>query len=409
METSWYGIFDMNPDDTVQLRAGELQEFLRQQMMGVPNPGLTVTMPEERADSETFCTIRWMRDDVLRAINRASETDLARNGEHANEVESIIDSVIDAIGDGLDESSTEYGWEVISQLIPDEAIEKAKELDPSPTHGKEQLEVTTKREDLGTSYRSAVLSALRENGWKVRGNDAGDLFTLSYRAPQTDREFAVVLNMRGMDIDNPGTWVQAARDITEDDSVLWNGGTNRDNLKLVYHDLNRFKDGMRRNLPDIVRQAVVSVVPKGYDDNRVRDWYMRIYPEDELGKQIAPTLTFSDALRAVPRGGDFYAALGVGDSIMREHVFEELAVRTGLSHDDIYERWLNQTPWPLAPDLPLGVLNVMFGPAERGEFAQRNEPQRTSLRDMERSSREASEQLSESGAHEPFCRDEQVK
>lgn len=409
METSWYGVFDMDPESTIQVRTGDLQEFLRQQMMGVHNPGLSVALSEERDDAETFCTIRWKRDDVLDAVNRASGTNLARDGEHAGEVEQIIDSVIGAIGDGLDESSTEHGWEVIYQLIPNEAIEKAKELDPSPVPGKEQLEMTAGKEGLGTSYRSAVLSALEESGWKVRGNDAGDLFTLSYRSPQTDREFAVVLNMRGRDIDSPGAWVQAARSITEDDSVLWNGGTNRDNLKLVYHDLDRFKDGMRRSLPDVVRQAVVSVVPKGYDDNLVQDWYMRTYPEDELGAQIAPTLTFSDALRAVPRGGDFYIALGVGDSIVREHVFEELAARTGLSYDDIYERWLNQTPWPLAPDLPLGVLDVMFGPAERGEFAQRNEPQRTSLSDMERSSRAASEQLSESGAHEPFCRDEQVK
>lgn len=76
----------------------------------------------------------------------------------------------------------------------------------------------------------------------------------------------------------------------------------------------------------------------------VRDWYMRAYPDDELGGQVAPSLTFSDALRAVPRSGDFYEVLGVGDSIMRERVFEELATRTGLPYDDIYERWLNHTP-----------------------------------------------------------------
>lgn len=469
MQTSWHGVFDMDPGDTIQVRVGDLQEFLRQQMMGVPNPGITVATADERKDNlsalaqrlrdckhrefndgmdveyaieeaigynggsidglfdrladlvesseatqpehdgETFCTIRWMRDDVLSAINRSADVSLAREGSHANEVEAIIDSVIDAIGDGLDESSTEHGWEVIYQLIPNEAIEKAKELDPLPAPGKEQLDVTTGQEGLGTSYRSAVLSALEGSGWKVRGNDAGDLFTLSYRSPQTDREFAVVLNMRGRDIDSPGDWIQAARDITMDDSVLWNGGTDRDNQKLVYHDLNRFKDGMRRNLPDVVRQAVMSVVPKGYDANRVRDWYMRTYPDDELGGQVAPSLTFSDALRAVPRGGDFYEVLGVGDSIMRERVFEELATRTGLSYDDIYERWLNHTPWPLAPNLPLGVLDVMYGPAERGELAHGGEPQQTSLRDMERTSRAASEQLSESGDHGPSGRDEQEK
>lgn len=43
METSWYGL---SPDETVEIRVGDLQEFLRQQMMGVTNPGLEV---EEKA------------------------------------------------------------------------------------------------------------------------------------------------------------------------------------------------------------------------------------------------------------------------------------------------------------------------------------------------------------------------
>ena len=459
METSWYGIFSLDPDATLEVRAGDLQEFMRQQMMGATNPGLTVVTADERRgnlselaqrlrdcknrefndgmdveyaieeaigydggsldglfdrlvdlvgaseaaqperDDEVFCTIRWSRTDILDAIENACGVRLDRDGDDQTEVKEVIDRVIDAVQDGLEDRSTEFGWVVIDTLMPQDAMDRAVEISDR----------SAERNEASPSYRSAVIDALGKAGWKVRGNDVGDLFTLSYRSPQTDREFAVVLSMRGKDADTPSAWIQAAQEVTKDDSVLWNGGTDRDDLNLVYHDINRFKDGMRRSLPDVVKQAVVSVVPKGYDDNLVRDWYVRYYPEDELGAQIAPTLTFGDALRAVPNGGDFYAALGVGDSIVREHVFEELAARAGLSYDDIYERWLNQTSWPLAPDLPLGVRNVMFGPAERGEFAQRNESQRTSLRDMERSSRAASERLSESGAHEPLGRDEQEK
>ena len=208
METSWHGVFDMDPNDVIQVRAGDLQEFLRQQMMGVTNPGLTVATADERKDNlselaqrlrdckhrefndgmdveyaieeaigynggsidglfdrladlvgssettqperdgEVFCTIRWMRDDILEAVNRSADVNLAREGSHADEVEGIVDSVIDAIGDALDESSTEHGWEVINQLIPDEAIERAKELAPSPVPGKEPLEATTEKEGL---------------------------------------------------------------------------------------------------------------------------------------------------------------------------------------------------------------------------------------------------------------------
>ena len=38
METSWYGLFDLSPDDTLEVRAGDLQEFMRQQMMGATTP-----------------------------------------------------------------------------------------------------------------------------------------------------------------------------------------------------------------------------------------------------------------------------------------------------------------------------------------------------------------------------------
>lgn len=262
METSWYGVFDMNPADTIQVRAGDLQEFLRQQMMGVPNPGLTVTTMEERDDTETFCTIRWMRDDIVSAVNLVGDVNLDREGPHAEEVEEIIDSVIDAIGDGLDESSTEHGWELIYQLIPDEAIEKAKEL-VSPVSDKEQ----------------------------------------------------------------------------------------------------------------------------------VKGWYMRTYPNDELGEQIATTLTFGDALRAVPSGADFYAALGIGDSIVRERVFEELASRTGLGYDDIYERWLNQTPWS-ASELPLGTREILRAASERDEPIRVDASQRVSLSDTERDNRASADALS---------------
>lgn len=465
MQTSWYGIFDLSADDTVQMRAGDLQEFLRQQMMGVSNPSLTVATADERRDNlselaqrlrdcknrefndgmdveyaieeaigydggnldglfdrladlvgaseavqperddEVFCTIRWSRTDILDAIENACGVRLDRDGNDPTAVEEVIDRVIDAVQDGLQDRSIEFGWEVIDTLMPQDALDRALEISGRSA----ERDLTEERNEASPSYRSAVIDALGKAGWKVCGNDAGDLFSLSYRSPQTDREFAVVLNMRGKDTDAPSAWIQAAMDATTDDSVLWNGGTNRDNLNLVYHDINRFKDGMRRELPEVVKQAVVSVVPEGYDDNLVRDWFMRNYPDDQLGEEIDPDLTFDGALRAVARGDGFYDALGVGDSIVRNLVFDELAARTGLSYGDIYERWLNQTPWPPAPDLPRGVLDVMFGPAERGESSHGNEPQQTSLRNLERSSRAASEQLSESGSHGPFGRDELVK
>lgn len=384
MQTSWYGVFDMDPDDTIQVRAGDLQEFLRQQMMGVTNPGLTVTTPEERSDAqppargddEVFCAIRWSRADIVDAIENACGIRLDRDGDDSTEVEGVIDRVIDAVQNGLEDRSTEFGWEVIDTLMPQDALDRAVEISDRSA----ERDLTSEKRESSPSYRSAVIDALGKAGWKVRGNDSGDLFSLTYRSPQSDREFAVVFNMRGRDADTPSAWIQAALEATTDDSVLWSGGTDRDNMNLVYHDINRFKDGMRRELPEVVKQAVVSVEPQGYDDNHVRDWFMRNYPEDELGAQIAPDLTFDDALRAVARGGDFYVALGVGDSLVRNLVFDELAARYDVPYDDIYDAWLNERPVdvPLAPS------------AERAQDG-------VSLSEEAALSRQASEQLSSDG------------
>ena len=199
METSWHGVFDMDPNDVIQVRAGDLQEFLRQQMMGVTNPGLTVATADERKDNlselaqrlrdckhrefndgmdveyaieeaigynggsieglfdrladlvesseatqperdgETFCEIRWMRDDILEAVNRASGTSLTRDGGRAGEVEAIIDSVIGEVQKQLHDGSIEEGWGIIDSLMPEEAVERALELDPPPAPGKEAV------------------------------------------------------------------------------------------------------------------------------------------------------------------------------------------------------------------------------------------------------------------------------
>lgn len=328
METSWHGVFDMDPNDVIQVRAGDLQEFLRQQMMGVTNPGLTVATADERKDNlsalaqrlrackhrefndgmdveyaieeaigynggsidglfdrladlvgaseavqpehdgEVCCTIRWMRDDILEAVNRASGTNLTRGGEHAGEVEQIIDSVITEIGKQLEDSSVEQGWGIIDTLMPDDAIERATELAPPPAPGKEL----------------------------------------------------------------------------------------------------------------------------------VRDWYENNYGVSELSARMDPSLTFEEALRAIPLGRGFFDALGVTDPDVRETVFGELADRYGVSYSDVSDAWMGMRPVP-----GTGLLEPVYGPGIYDELQQ------TSLRDMEQSNRAASERLSESGNHELFGRDEQVK
>lgn len=199
-------------------------------------------------DGETICDIRWMRDDIVQAVEWACGVSLDRNGPDSEEVEAIIDRIIDEIGNGLQDRSTEYGYELIDALMPDDAIERAQTA----------------------AERANARSEVRDNA-------------------------------------------------------------------------------------------------------HVRDWYMKAFPDDVLGSRITPDLTFDAALAAVPRGSDFYDALGVGDSVVRERVFEEIAGRNGLSYDDVYSSWLDGKP----------VQDCSGGVSLKGEAEV---------------SRQASEQLAERGS-----------
>ena len=110
----------------------------------------------------------------------------------------------------------------------------------------------------------------------------------------------------------------------------------------------------------------------------VRDWYVHTYPDDDLGQRINPDMTFDAAMQAVSLGGGFYDALGVDDSIVRERVFRQLDVRTGIPYDAIYEAWLDAKPVPgwhlvqspeLAPHVPEEALHKPFPPRLADEAA----------------------------------------
>jgi hypothetical protein len=75
-------------------------------------------------------------------------------------------------------------------------------------------------------------------------------------------------------------------------------------------------------------------------NNNVKQWYMSNHASDELGGKIDDTLTFQGLWNGLKNGADVYELLGVGDSIIREFVFDELAKRKGVDYDVIYNMWL---------------------------------------------------------------------
>ena len=70
----------------------------------------------------------------------------------------------------------------------------------------------------------------------------------------------------------------------------------------------------------------------------IKTWYTSTFPTDELGSEINPQASFDGLKKNLPNVYDYIA---VSDSLVRERVFSELAVRMNVSYDHIYYKWLN--------------------------------------------------------------------
>lgn len=62
------------------------------------------------------------------------------------------------------------------------------------------------------------------------------------------------------------------------------------------------------------------------DSTSVREWYMRTYPSDKLGKEIRPDLTWYDVYEAkfIYKVADMYRIIGIEDSVVRERIEAQL-------------------------------------------------------------------------------------
>ena len=97
---------------------------------------------------------------------------------------------------------------------------------------------------------------------------------------------------------------------------------------------------------------------------KIRDFYMEAFPTDELGKDINGGVDFNDAYECLQVGYDFYSFLGVGDSIVRERVFDALATLMGCSYEHIYYQWLNYSHRPLRGAMIKDMTGLRFRTSE---------------------------------------------
>ena len=73
----------------------------------------------------------------------------------------------------------------------------------------------------------------------------------------------------------------------------------------------------------------------------IKQFYLETYPTDELGAEINEKATFIGLYHDLLIGGDPYEYIGVGDSIVRERLFEKLANIIDTSYNYVYNLWLN--------------------------------------------------------------------
>ena len=76
------------------------------------------------------------------------------------------------------------------------------------------------------------------------------------------------------------------------------------------------------------------------EKTKIKEWYIKEYPTDELGVELNNEITFYDLFVVLDTYKSVYEALNVWDSIVRERVFSKLAEIMSVDYDYIYEQWL---------------------------------------------------------------------
>ena len=74
-------------------------------------------------------------------------------------------------------------------------------------------------------------------------------------------------------------------------------------------------------------------------NTNVKEWYKNTFPQDELGDEINPNITFYDVFEALDHYKDIYELLGVDDSVVREKVFFGLDDILDAPDGYSYEQW----------------------------------------------------------------------
>lgn len=78
------------------------------------------------------------------------------------------------------------------------------------------------------------------------------------------------------------------------------------------------------------------------ENQTIKDFYTNAFPTDPLGKELDDKKTFKDVWNDLLKGNSVYKTFGIGDSVVRERIFEQLAKLKKVDYDVIYDAWLSK-------------------------------------------------------------------
>lgn len=108
-------------------------------------------------------------------------------------------------------------------------------------------------------------------------------------------------------------------------------------------------------------RKVDNIREKFNGQTKLFDFYRVRYPDDtEMIGQINRNATFQDAFECLQAGFNFYAFLGVDDSLVRERVFDALATLMGCSYEHVYYQWLDHSKEPFGLELVTDMSGLRF-------------------------------------------------
>lgn len=78
-----------------------------------------------------------------------------------------------------------------------------------------------------------------------------------------------------------------------------------------------------------------------YKEIEVKTWYLTKYSEDTEGVNLKWDISFADVYEVLKSNPDsLYSFIGVGDSLIRERIFEKIAELYGIEYDEVYNMYL---------------------------------------------------------------------